>query len=58
MDYLIPFLKKAQDYFGKYGNPDIQILRTLKIKNHFYSILDILIVNMRSNMIFRVAIYW
>ena len=32
MDYLMPFLKKSQGYFGKYGNPDIQILGTLKIK--------------------------
>ena len=42
----------------RYGNPDMQILGTLKIKLQIFRFLSILSKNMRSNLIFRVAIYF
>ena len=40
----------------RYGNPDVQILGTLKIKLQIYKFLDIHSKNLRSDLIFRVAI--
>ena len=42
---------------ARYGNPDIQILGTLKFKLHIYRFLAMPIKNMGSIFIFRVAIY-
>ena len=42
----------------RYGNPDMQILGTLKIKFQIYRFLDIPSKNLGSDLIFRVAIYW
>ena len=41
----------------RYGNPDMQILGTLKIKFQIYRFLSIPSKKMRSDLIFRVAIY-
>ena len=41
----------------RYGNPDMKILGTLKIKFQIYRFLNILSNNMRSDFIFRVALY-
>ena len=41
----------------RYGNPDMQILGTLKIKLQIFSFLSILSKNMRSDLIFRVFHY-
>ena len=42
----------------RYGNPDMQILGTLKIKFQIYRFLSIPSKIMRSDLIFRVAIYF
>ena len=42
----------------RYGNPDMQILGTLKIKFQIYRFLDIPSKNLGSDLIFRVVIYW
>ena len=42
---------------ARYGNPDVQILGTLKIKLHIYRFLNMPSKNMGSIFIFRVAIY-
>ena len=42
---------------GRYGNPDMQILGTLKIKFQIYGFLNMPSKNLGSNLIFRVAIY-
>ena len=42
----------------RYGNPDMQILGTLKIKIQIYRFLSIPSKIMRSDFIFRVAIYF
>ena len=42
---------------ARYGNPDLQILGTLKIKMQIYKFLNIPSKNMGSDLIFRVAIY-
>ena len=41
----------------RYGNPDVQILGTLKIKLQIYRFLNMPSKNMGSIFIFRVAIY-
>ena len=41
---------------ARYGNPDVQILGTLKIKFQIYRFLNIPSKNMGSDLIFRVAI--
>ena len=41
----------------RYGNPDMQILGTLKIKIQIYRFLNIPSKNMGSKLKFRVAIY-
>ena len=50
-------LKKFIAVRMRYGNPDMQILGTLKIKFQIYRLLNIPSNNMRSNLIFRVDIY-
>ena len=42
---------------ARYGNPDVQILGTLKIKLHIFRFLNITRKNMGSIFIFRVPIY-
>ena len=42
---------------ARYGNPDVQILGTLKIKIQIYRFLNTPSKNMGSDLIFRVAIY-
>ena len=51
---------KLKSYFVgllRYGNPDMQILGTLKIKLQIYGFLNMTSKNMGSDFIFRVAIY-
>ena len=43
--------------FLRYGNPEMQILGTLKIKLQFYKFLVMPSKNIGSDFIFRVAIY-
>ena len=50
-------LKKIIVVCMRYGNPDMQILGTLKIKYQIHRFLDIPSKNLGSNLIFRVAIY-
>ena len=42
----------------RYGNPDVQILGTLKIKLQIHRFLGILNKNIRLKIIFRVPIYF
>ena len=54
------FGRKLKIYLAsllRYGNPDVQILGTLKIKLQIHRILGILNKNMRFKIIFRVPIY-
>ena len=41
----------------RYGNPDMQILGTLKIKMQLHGFLNAPSINMGSDFVFRVAIY-
>ena len=50
-------LKSYLDIQARYGNPDMQILGTLKIKMHIYRFLNMPSKNMGLKFIFRVAIY-
>ena len=41
----------------RYGNPDMHIFGTLKMKFQIYRFLSIPSNNIRSDLVFRVAIY-
>ena len=54
--HLTSILKLYYHIRQRYGNPDCQILATLKNKIQIYGFLSFLSNNMRSDFIFRVAI--
>ena len=57
MKYWVTKLDLHNYIQARYGNPDVQILGTLKIKLHIFRFLNITRKNMGSIFIFRVPIY-
>ena len=55
---LIGILKSFIELFLRYGNPDSQNLGTLKNKIQIYGFLGFMSNTMRSDFIFRVAMYF